>query len=39
VKGSSFTGNSASVGGGIYNLGALINTKNVFSDNTGGDIN
>ncbi len=38
VTNSIFVGNSATDGGGIYNLGTLINTKNVFFHNTGGDI-
>jgi predicted outer membrane repeat protein len=38
VKKSTFTDNSATDGGGIYTLGTLINTKNVFFHNTGGDI-
>lgn len=40
-----FIGNSATYGGGIYSgigpqgkLGTLINTGNLFFDNTGGDI-
>ena len=33
-----FSNNYATNGGGIYNEGTLINTKNVFINNTGGDI-
>ena len=35
---SIFVENSAIEGGGIYNLGTLIKTNNLFFDNTGGDI-
>ena len=36
---SIFAFNSAAYGGGIYNAGTLIKTRNLFFDNTGGDIN
>ena len=38
VTNSIFAYNSATDGGGIYNAGTLINTGNLFFDNTGGDI-
>ncbi len=38
VKDSFFIGNVASDGGGIYDTGTLVNSKNVFFDNTGEDI-
>jgi len=38
VTNSIFTGNSATEGGGIYNAGTLIKTRNLFFNNTGGDI-
>jgi len=34
VKDSFFIGNIASDGGGIYDTSTLVNTKNVFFDNT-----
>ena len=38
VKDSIFAFNSATDGGGIYSAGTLIDTGNLFFDNTGGDI-
>jgi len=38
VKDDIFANNTATNGGGIYNAGTLINTGNLFFDNTGGNI-